>query len=123
MAKAFSELSEKEVLALAISLEEDDARIYVDYADRPKADFPNTAKLLTTMQHEELLHAQRLIANYPAQFGEHIPFIQRHDVKGFLRRKPLWLVKVLSVQQVRKEGELMEAESMRFYQAAARANN
>jgi rubrerythrin len=58
MAKAFSELSEKEVLALAISLEEDDARIYVDYADRPKADFPNTAKLLTTMQHEELLHAK-----------------------------------------------------------------
>ena len=120
MAKAFSELSEREILALAISLEEDDVRIYGDYADRLRADYPDTAKLLKTMQDEELVHAQRLIASYRAQFGEHIPFVQRQDVKGFLRRKPLWLAKMLSVQQVRKEIEVMEAESMRFYQTAAK---
>ena len=124
MVKAFSELSEREILALAISLEEDDARIYGDYGDRLKADYPETAKMLTTMRDEELAHAQRLMDAFQAQFGKHIPFIQRQDVKGFLRRKPLWLVKVLSVHQVRKEVELMEAESMRFYQTAAkRATN
>ena len=104
MAKAFSELSEREILALAISLEEDDARIYGDYADRLKADYPDTAKLLKN-------YAGRRTGPMPkdswischAQFGEHIPFIQRQDVKGFIRRKPLWLAKVLSVQQVRKE--------------------
>ena len=119
MAKAFSELSEREILALAISLEEDDARIYGDYADRLKADYPDTAKMLRIVQDEELVHAQRLMDTCRTQFGEHIPFIQRHDVKGFLRRKPLWLAKVLGVQQVRKEVELMELESRRFYQTAA----
>jgi rubrerythrin len=120
MAKAFSELSEREILALAISLEEDDARIYGDYADRLKADFPDTAKMLKIMQDEELVHAQRLLDTCRAQFGEHIPFIQRQDVKGFIRRKPVWLAKVLGVQQVRKEVEVMELESMRFYQTAAK---
>ena len=124
MAKAFSELSEREILALAVSLEEDDARIYGDYADRLKADYPDTAKMLKIMQDEELVHARRLMNTCREQFGKHIPFIQRHDVKGFLRRKPVWLAKALGVQQVRKEVELMEAESMRFYQTAAkRATN
>jgi len=72
------------------------------------------------MQDEELVHAKRLTDTCRAQFGEHIPFIQRQDVKGFLRRKPLWLAKVLDVQQVRKEVEVMEAEAMRFYQTAAK---
>jgi rubrerythrin len=120
MTKSFSELSEREILALAISLEEDDARIYGDYAERLKADYPDTAKMLKIMQDEELVHAQRLMDTCRAQFGEHIPFIQRQDVKGFLRRKPLWLAKVLGVQQVRKEVEVMELESMRFYQTAAK---
>jgi erythrin-vacuolar iron transport family protein len=102
MAKAFSELSEREILALAISLEEDDARVYGDYADRLKADYPETAKMLTTMRDEELVHAQRLMDTFQAQFGNHIPFIQRQDIKGFLRRKPLWLAKVLTIQQVRR---------------------
>jgi erythrin-vacuolar iron transport family protein len=115
MAKLFSELSEREILTLAITLEEDDARIYGDYGDRLEADYPDTAKMLKIMQDEELVHAQRLMASYRARFGEHIPFIQRQDVKGFLRRKPLWLAKVLSVERVRKEVELMAAESMRFH--------
>jgi erythrin-vacuolar iron transport family protein len=120
MTKAFSELGEREILALAISLEEDDARIYGDYADRLKADYPDTAKMLATMRDEELMHAQRLMDGFQAQFGEHIPFIQRQDIKGFLRRKPLWLAKVMSIRQVRREVELMELESMRFYQTAAK---
>ena len=120
MAKAFSELSEREILALAISLEEDDARIYGDYADRLKSDYPDTSKMLKAMQGEELVHAQRLMEASRAQFGEHIPFLQRQDIKGFIRRKPLWLAKVLTVQQVRKEVELMELEAMRFYQTAAK---
>jgi rubrerythrin len=120
MPKAFSELSERDILALAISLDEDDARIYGDYAERLKADYPDTAKMLKIMQTEEFVHAQRLTDTFRAQFGEHIPFIERQEVKGFLRRKPLWLAKVLSVQQVRKEVELMELESMRFYQTAVR---
>jgi erythrin-vacuolar iron transport family protein len=120
MTKAFSELGEREILALAISLEEDDARIYGDYADRLKADYPDTAKMLATMRDEELMHAQRLMDGFQAQFGEHIPFIQRQDIKGFLRRKPLWLAKVMTVRQVRREVELMELESMRFYQTAAK---
>ena len=123
MAKAFSELSEREILALAISLEEDDARIYGDYADRLKADYPDTAKMLKIMQDEELVHAQRLMDTCRAQFGEHIPFIQRQDVKGFLRRKPLWLAKVLSVQQVRKEVELMEAGVDAFLPNRRQAND
>ena len=91
---------------------------------RLKADYPDTAKMLKIMQDEELVHAQRLMETCRAQFGEHIPFIQRQDVKGFVRRKPLWLAKVLSIQQVRKEVEVIEAESMRFYQTAAkRATN
>jgi rubrerythrin len=79
--------------------------------------------MLKIMQDEELVHAKRLMDTCRANFGEHIPFIQRHDVKGFLRRKPLWLAKVLS-QQVRKEIEVMGAEAMRFYQTTAkRATN
>ena len=76
--------------------------------------------MLTTMRDEELVHAQRLMDAFQAQFGNHIPFIQRQDIKGFLRRKPLWLAKVLTIQQVRKEVELMELEAMRFYQTAAK---
>ena len=76
--------------------------------------------MLEIMRDEELVHAQKLMDTCRAQCGEHIPFLQRQDVKGFLRRKPVWLAKVLSVQQVRKEVKLMELESMRFYRTAAK---
>jgi len=123
MAKAFSELEEPEVLALAISLEEDDARIYGDFADRVGKDYPDTAKMLRTMQEEERGHASQLTAAFREHYGEHIPFIQRQDVKGFIRRKPVWLMKNLPVQQVRREVELMELESLRFYQSAAKRSS
>ena len=88
MAKAFSELSEREILALAISLEEDDARIYGDYADRLKADYPDTAKMLEIMRDEELVHAQKLMDTCRAQCGEHIPFLQGRTSRGSFAGNP-----------------------------------
>jgi rubrerythrin len=119
MPKAFSELSEREVLALAISLEEEDGRIYGDLADRMRESFPSTADMLLKLQHEESDHRQRLIDSYRERFGEHIPLIHRSDVRGFVSRKPVWLMRVLSVAQARRQVAVMELESRRFYEAAA----
>ena len=119
MAQAFSKLTDREVLALAISLEEEDGRIYADLAERFRAVFPATAATLVRMQHEESGHRQRLIENYRARFGDHIPQIHRADVKGLVRQTPVWLMKVLSVAQVRRQIGVMELQSRRFYEAAA----
>ena len=118
--RSFKSLSEREVLALAIALEEEDARIYGDFADGLKADYPATAKTLEEMRAEEDGHRHRLIELYRQRFGEHIPLIRRHDVKGFVSRKPIWLVRPLGLAAVRKETELMELETRRFYESAAR---
>lgn len=120
MPRAFADLSEDEILALAISLEEDDSRIYGDFSRRLEATYPDTAKMLQIMQQEELGHAAMLKEMYHEQFGEHIPFIRRQDIKGFIRRKPLWLSKILTVNSVRKEIEVMELEALRFYEAFAK---
>ena len=120
MARSFKDLSPSEVLALAISLEEDDARIYGDFASRLKEAFPSTAEMLEKMRDEERTHAARLMEMHRQRYGDHIPFIQREDVKGFIRRKPLWLARTLNVRQVRQTVEVMEEESMRFYQSAAK---
>ena len=120
MARSFKDLSPSEVLALAISLEEDDARIYGDFASRLKESFPSTAEMLEMMRDEERTHAARLLEMHKQQYGDHIPFIQREDVKGFIRRKPLWLARTLNVRQVRQMVEVMEEESMRFYQSASK---
>jgi rubrerythrin len=119
MPKAFSELSEREILALAISLEEEDGRIYGDFAERLREGFPSTAELLLQLQHEESVHRQRLIDQYRARFGEHIPLIHRSDVRGFVRRRPVWFTRVLSVAQVRRQVGVMELESRRFYEVTA----
>jgi rubrerythrin len=116
--RSFKSLSEREVLALAISLEEEDARIYGDFADGLKADYPATAETLQQMRAEEDGHRHRLIELYRKKFGEHIPLIRRHDVKGFVSRKPIWLVRPLGLAAVRKETELMELETCRFYEHA-----
>ena len=120
MARSFKDLSPSEVLALGISLEEDDARIYGDFASRLKEAYPSTAAMLEKMRDEERTHAARLMEMHRQRYGDHIPFIQREDVKGFLRRKPLWLARTLNVRQVREMVEVMEVESMRFYQSAAK---
>ena len=94
--RSFKSLSEQEVLALAIALEEEDARIYEDFADGLKADYPATAQVLQQMRAEEDGHRHRLIEQHRQRFGEHIPLIRRQDVKGFVNRKPIWLVRFFS---------------------------
>jgi rubrerythrin len=119
MAKPFSELSEREILALAISLEEEDGRIYGDFAERFREGYPSTAAALVKMQKEESGHRQSLIDAYRVRFGEHIPLIRSPDVRGLLRNRPVWLMRTLSVAHVRKQIGVMELQSRRFYEAAA----
>jgi erythrin-vacuolar iron transport family protein len=118
--RSFQSLSEQETLALAISLEEEDARIYSDFAEGLKSDAPATAAVLKEMLAEEDEHRHRLIELYCEEFGEHIPLIRRQDVKGFVQRRPVWLVRPLGLSAVRKQVELMELETRRFYETAAR---
>ncbi|HLJ92127.1 MAG TPA: ferritin family protein [Gemmataceae bacterium] len=118
--RSFKSLSEQEVLALAISLEEEDARIYDDFSDGLKADYPATAQVLQQMRAEEDNHRHRLIELHRQKFGEHIPLIRRQDIKGFVSRRPIWLVRPLGLAAVRKQTELMELETKRFYETALR---
>ncbi len=120
MPRFFHELNEQEILALAITSEEDDSRIYGQFAERLKGQYPATARTLITMRDEELGHAHRLMETFKASYGENLPFVRRQDVKGFISRKPLWLSQLLTIDQVRKEVETMEYEARRFYEAAAK---
>jgi rubrerythrin len=61
MAKNFRDLTEAEILALAISLEEEDGRIYADFADGLRASYPSTAAMFDEMQREESEHRAFLI--------------------------------------------------------------
>jgi len=118
MAKNFKDLSEREILALAISLEEEDGRIYGDFADGLRESYPATVKIFEEMQAEESQHRATLIDTYRERFGDHIPLIRRQDVKGFVQRRPMWLTRPLPINQVRKQVELMELETRRFYERA-----
>ena len=118
--RSFKSLTEQEILALAISLEEEDARIYADFADGLKADHPATAEQFALMRVDEDRHRHRLLDLYRQKFGEHIPLIRRQDVKGFVHRRPVWLVRPLGLKAVRKTAETMEVETRRFYETAAR---
>jgi rubrerythrin len=118
MVKRFRDLSESEVLALAITLEEEDGRIYGDFADGLRPTYPASAAVLDEMQREESQHRARLIETYRERFGEHIPLIRREDVKGFIKRRPVWLVRPLGLEAVRKQTEIMELETRRFYERA-----
>ena len=118
MVKSFQDLDEKEILALAVSLEEEDGRIYGEFAERMKGPYPETASLLRSMYEEESTHRRQLIDVFQKRFGDYIPLIRRGDVKGFVDRKPIWLNRVLSPQRVRSELQTMEAETRRFYQQA-----
>lgn len=116
--KAFSDLSEQEILALAISLEEEHGRIFADYADGLKADFPASAKIFNEMAEEEHVHRRQLIDVYTAKFGSHIPLIRRQDVKGFVKHEPLWMVRPLGLDKVRAQAEAIEFETRQFYEKA-----
>jgi rubrerythrin len=116
--KAFSELTEQEILALAIALEEEHGRIFADYADGLKDSFPASAKVFTEMAVEENEHRRWLIDLYREKFGEHIPMIRRQDVRGFLKHEPIWMVRPLGLDKVRAQAEAIEEETRRFYERA-----
>ncbi len=115
----FSQLSEQEVLALAITLEEEDQRTYEDFAAGLRQTYPDSASIFSSMASEENGHRHRLLDLYQTRFGNHVPLIRRHDVKGFVPRRSVWLDRPLGLDQVRKQAELMEAETSRFYTRAA----
>jgi rubrerythrin len=116
----FSDLGERELLALAISLEEEDARIYDEFADGLRETYPDTARMFDAMAEEETGHRHRLLDLYRAKFGDRLPLIRRQDVRGFVERNPVWLARPLGLDKVREQAELMEAETKRFYARAAR---
>ncbi|WP_122520595.1 iron exporter MbfA [Pannonibacter phragmitetus] len=116
----FSSLSEAEILALAISSEEDDSRIYRAYADGLRDDFPASAAVFDAMAEEENGHRQQLIALFQNRFGDSIPLIRREHVRGYYTRKPDWLVRPLGLEKVRAMAEQMEDQAARFYEEAAK---
>jgi rubrerythrin len=115
MLKKFRDLTEKEILALAISSEEEDGRIYGEFADGLRESYPATAQMFEEMREEEVVHRDRLMAMFRQRFGDHIPLIRRENVKGFLQRKPTWLTRPLGVNVARRQARVMEMEAARFY--------
>ncbi len=117
--KHFRDLTEQEVVALAISSEEDDARIYRSYAEMLRQEYPATAAVFDGMAIEEDSHRARLIELHQDRFGPVIPLIRREHVAGYYARRPIWLVENLGIERIREEAEMMERDAERFYLAAA----
>ncbi|MDQ2953847.1 MAG: rubrerythrin [Pseudomonadota bacterium] len=117
--KRFADLSEQEILALSISNEEEDSRIYRSFAEGLREQYPGSAKMFDEMAEEEVHHRTWLFDLYREKFGDYLPLIRRQDVKGFVRHKPLWLVRPLGLDEVRKYAANMEYETARFYRKAA----
>src|SRR4051794_8209722 len=116
--KRFADLSEQEIVALAITNEEEDSRIYRGFAEGLREKFPSSAKVFDEMAEEEVRHRTMLFDLYRSKFGEYLPLIRRQDVKGFIQKKPLWLMHPLNLDEVRKFAENMEYEAVRFYRRA-----
>lgn len=112
--RPFGSLSEQEILALAISSEEDDARIYLAYADGLRDEFPQSAKIFEQMAAEEHEHRDALIERHRTRFGDRIPLIRREHVSGYYERKPDWLVRPLGIDKVRDAAAQMEEQAYRF---------
>ncbi len=117
--RSFESLSEQEILALAIALEEEDERVYADFTEVFRKDFPGTASMFDGMREEESAHRRRLIDLYRSKFGEHIPLIRRGDVKGLVSRKPIWLMQPLRPESARRQAATLEVETRIFYEKAA----
>ena len=117
--KRFAELSEQEILALSITNEEEDSRIYRGFAEGLRDQYPASAKMFDEMAEEENRHRTMLFDTYRSRFGDYLPLVRRQDVKGFVRHKPLWLVRPLGLDEVRKYAAEMEYETARFYRKAA----
>ena len=117
--KRFADLTEQEILALAITNEDEDSRIYRGFAEGLREKYPSSAKVFDEMADEEVRHRTMLFELYRSKFGEYLPLIRRQDVKGFIQKQPLWLMSPLSLDEVRKFAENMEYEATRFYRRAA----
>jgi rubrerythrin len=117
--RRFSDLSEQDILALAISNEEDDARIYRQYAERLRTDYPTSAKIFEGMAIEEDVHRRQLIDLHKERFGDVIPLIRREHVSGFYARNPVWLIENLNLERIRDEAHEMERQAEKFYRKAA----
>lgn len=119
----FSDLTEQQILALAISSEDDDARIYMSFANHLREDFPASAQVFVDMAEEEHEHRRMLMDLYQKKYGDHIPLIRRADVAGFVKYKPIWQSKNLGLEHMRKRAEVMELENYRFYKTASERSN
>ena len=117
--RSFESLTDREILALAISLEEEDERVYADYAEGMRQDFPATAAIFDGMREEESSHRRRLIEIFRERFGDHIPLVRRQDVKGFVQRPNIWLTQPLNLDAIRRQAMAMEVETRHFYERAA----
>jgi erythrin-vacuolar iron transport family protein len=117
--KTFNELTEPEILALAISSEEEDGRIYADFAEGLREEYPDTSRVFSDMAGEESEHRRMLIDLYVSKFGSHIPLVRRQDVRGFVQRKKLWQVRARGIDALRRQAQQMEQDAGRFYQHAA----
>ncbi|MBI2718029.1 MAG: rubrerythrin [Rhizobiales bacterium] len=117
--KSFSDLSEQEILALAISSEDDDARAYSGFAHALMDSYPASAKVFIEMAEEEHEHRRWLSELYQKKFGDFIPLIRRSDVIGFVRHKPAWTIGKLNIDAMRQRAEVIELENYRFYKQAA----
>ncbi len=115
----FSDLTEREILALAISSEEEDGRIYADFAETLRAEAPASAQVFRSMATEEGEHRRTLIDLFVEKFGEHIPLVRRTEVRGFVTRPALWRVQRQGLDAMRRRAAEMEVEAARFYRLAA----
>ena len=117
--RRFADLTEREILAVAITSEEEDARIYLTFAEDLQERYPSSAKIFERMAEEENGHRERLLDLYLKRFGPNLPPIRREDVTGFLKRRPIWLTRNLPLKDIREQAETMELEAQRFYERAA----
>jgi rubrerythrin len=117
--RSFQSLDQREALALAIALEEEDARIYGDFAEGLRETYPEQAEKFRDLRRQEDGHRHRLLDLYQERFGDHVPLIRREDVRGFVKRSPVWRMRPLGLKAAQKQTEVMEMETKRFYEAAA----
>ena len=121
--KTFSELTEQEIIALAISSEDDDARAYAGFAHALMGDYPASAKVFVEMAEEEHEHRRSLTELYRKKFGDYVPLIRRADINGFVKHKPAWTLNKLGIDAMRKRAEVIELENYRFYTQAAEGSS
>ena len=116
----FASLDAQEILSLAIASEEEDGAIYAEFAARLRDKYPGTAAIFAGMAEEENTHRGRLLALYRVRFGDRLVPIRREHVRGFLTRKPLWLMKQMNLDAIRQQVWEMEESAYRFYDEAVK---